>query len=76
VADRPGVLSQIAGVFATHGVSIRSMEQEGLGDEARLLFITHHARERALQDTVEDLRGLDIVTGVGNVLRLVAPEEP
>ena len=45
VLDRPGVLAQVAGVFGDHGVSIRSMEQEGLGDEARLIFITHRARE-------------------------------
>ena len=37
------MLAQVAGVFGAHGVSIRSMEQEGLGDEARLVFITHVA---------------------------------
>ena len=42
----PGVLAAVAGVFGGHGVSIRSMEQEGLGAEARLVFITHTARER------------------------------
>ena len=52
VLDRPGVLAQVAGVFGDHGVSIRSMEQEGLGDEARLIFITHRAREADVQATL------------------------
>ena len=71
VADQPGVLAQVAGVFGRHGVSIRSMEQEGLGAEARLIFITHEAVERDVQATLHDLRELDAVVGVGTVLRVV-----
>ena len=71
VADEPGVLAQVAGVFGRHGVSIRSMEQEGLGGEARLIFITHEAVERDVQATLHDLRELDAVLGVGTVLRVV-----
>jgi homoserine dehydrogenase len=72
VADEPGVLAQVAGVFGRHGVSIRSMEQEGLEDEARLIFITHQAREADVQATLRDLRELDAVDRVGSVLRVVA----
>jgi homoserine dehydrogenase len=71
VADRPGVLAQVAGVFGEHGVSIRSMEQEGLDDEARLIFITHDARESDVQATLHDLRQLDSVDRVGSLLRVV-----
>ena len=71
VFDRPGVLAKVAGVFGDHGVSIRSMEQEGLGDEARLIFITHEAVERDVQATLHDLRQLDVVDRVGTVLRVV-----
>jgi homoserine dehydrogenase len=74
VADRPGVLAAVAGVFGEHGVSIRSMEQEGLGDEARLIFITHTAVERAMQATLVGLRGLDAVDRVGTLLRVVGQE--
>jgi homoserine dehydrogenase len=72
VADRPGVLASVAGVFAKHDVSIRSMEQEGLGDEARLIFITHTAREADVQATLHDLRELDVVDRVGSLLRVIA----
>ena len=61
VVDRPGVLAAVAGVFGDHGVSIRSMEQEGLGGEARLVFITHVAREADVQATIRDLHHLDAV---------------
>jgi homoserine dehydrogenase len=71
VADRPGVLARVAEVFARHNVSIRSMEQEGLGTEARLIFITHAATERDVQATLHDLRELDVVDRVGTVLRVV-----
>jgi homoserine dehydrogenase len=71
VADRPGVLHAVSGVFADHGVSIRSMEQEGLGDDARIVFITHDAPESAVQATLHDLRQLDVVRTVASVLRVV-----
>jgi homoserine dehydrogenase len=71
VADRPGVLAAVAGVFAKHDVSIRSMEQEGLDDEARLVFITHTAREADVQATLHDLRELDVVDRVGTLLRVI-----
>ena len=72
VLDRPGVLAAVAGVFGRHGVSIRSMEQEGLGDQARLVFITHEATERDVQATLGDLRELDAVRGVPALLRVIS----
>jgi homoserine dehydrogenase len=72
VLDRPGVLHAVSGVFAQHDVSIRSMEQEGLGDEARLIFITHDAAESDIQATLGALRSLDAVDRVTSVLRVVA----
>jgi homoserine dehydrogenase len=74
VADRPGVLAAVAGVFGDHRVSIKSMEQEGLGDEARLIFITHTATESDVQATLHDLRELDAVDRVGSLLRVIGPE--
>jgi homoserine dehydrogenase len=74
VVDRPGVLAAVAGVFGRHGVSIASMEQEGRGDEARLVFITHTARERDMQSTVTELGDLDTVRRVGSLIRLLGEE--
>ena len=74
VSDDAGVLAAVAGVFGNHGVSIRSMEQEGLGDEARLTFITHRAREADVRATLKELSRLDIVREIGSVLRVVDDE--
>jgi homoserine dehydrogenase len=71
VADRPGVLHAVTGVFAKHDVSIRTAEQEGRGDEAQLVFITHEAREADVQATRRDLRDLDVVKRVGGLLRVI-----
>jgi homoserine dehydrogenase len=71
VVDRPGVLAAVATVFGTHGVSIRSMEQIGLADEARLIFITHSANERDFRATLRDLRGLEAVRHVGSLMRVI-----
>jgi len=71
VADKPGVLAAVAGVFGGHDVSIRTMEQEGLGGEARLIFITHTAREADVQATLHDLRKLDVVDRVVSLMRVI-----
>ena len=71
VADQPGVLHAVTGCFAANGVSIRVAEQEGIGPDARLVFITHLARESDVQATVRALRELDVVRDVGGLLRVI-----
>lgn len=75
VLDRPGVLAAVAGVFGEHAVSIRSMEQLGMGDEARLVFLTHVARQGDVMATIDGLRRLEAVEHVGGVLRVLGDEE-
>ncbi|MCC6438180.1 MAG: homoserine dehydrogenase [Acidimicrobiales bacterium] len=72
VADQPGVLARVAQVFGAHGVSIRSMEQDGLGDRARIIFITHTAREADVQATLNELRQLEAVRQINGLLRVIA----
>jgi len=74
-ADRPGVLATISGVFGEHEVSIQSMQQKGQGDDARLIFVTHVAREAAVAATIRAVRDLEAVKQVGSVLRVVGGEE-
>jgi homoserine dehydrogenase len=75
VIDRPGVLARVADVFGRHGVSIRSVEQEGMGDDARLIFVTHRALERDAQATLVELRDLDVVRALLSVIRVVGDED-
>ena len=71
VTDRPGVLAAVAKVFGDNNVSIRSMEQEGYAGEARLLFVTHAAREGDVRTTLAGLAELDTVERIGGVMRIV-----
>jgi homoserine dehydrogenase len=70
VADRPGVLAPVAEAFARHDVSIQAVRQEGHGDDAYLVIVTHAARESALAATVADLSAMQSVRAVDSVLRV------
>jgi homoserine dehydrogenase len=74
VEDRPGVLAEIAERFGHNGVSIERVWQEGFGDEATLVFITHRAQEGAFQKTVAELRELEGVHAVASLLRVEGEE--
>jgi homoserine dehydrogenase len=70
VADKPGVLARVADLFAKHDVSIQTVRQEGHGDDAQLVIVTHRATDAALTATMEGLRDLDIVRAVASVMRV------
>jgi homoserine dehydrogenase len=74
VADEPGVLASVASAFGGNDVSIRSVWQEGTGDQAQLVMITHRALERDLQATLGALRGLPEVTKITSVMRVEGGE--
>jgi homoserine dehydrogenase len=70
VADKAGVLAAVANAFAEHDVSIRTVRQEGHGDDASLVVVTHTATDAALQAVVEQLKKLDSVRAVASVMRV------
>ncbi|HJQ43824.1 MAG TPA: homoserine dehydrogenase [Jatrophihabitantaceae bacterium] len=70
VADQPGVLAAVAGAFAEHGVSIQTVRQEGRGDAATLVLVTHTAPDSALAGTVDALSKLSFVRRVASVMRV------
>lgn len=71
VEDKPGVLHAITGVFANHGVSIRAAEQEGIGADARLVFITHSAREADVQACLSEFKKSPVVKRTSGLLRVI-----
>ena len=75
VADRAGVLAQVAQAFAEHDVSIQTVRQEGRDDEAQLVVVSHSATDAQLAATVDDLRHMDIVREVTSVMRVEGVEE-
>jgi homoserine dehydrogenase len=75
VADQPGVLAGVAGVFAEHGISISSVRQEGGGEGATLTLVTHTASEGEHRATFEALEGSEGVRSLDARIRLEgAPE--
>ncbi|TNC42885.1 homoserine dehydrogenase [Mumia zhuanghuii] len=70
VDDKAGVLSSVALAFAENEVSISAVRQEGHGDDAQLVVITHTATDAALSHTVRQLRDLPMVRDVSSVMRV------
>ncbi|TCP54802.1 homoserine dehydrogenase [Tamaricihabitans halophyticus] len=74
VADRAGVLAQVAAVFAAHEVSIAVVRQRGRAQDASLVVVTHSASDAALRATVDDVAKLDAVHQVVSVMRVEGGE--
>jgi len=70
VQDKSGVLAAIAQVFATQGVSIQTVDQNGRGADAELIIVTHLATEGELKATVDALKKMDIVSNISSVIRV------
>jgi homoserine dehydrogenase len=70
VSDQAGVLAQVAEEFAKNEVSIQAVRQEGRGDDAQLVIVTHRATDSALSRTVESLRTHPAVREVASVMRV------
>ena len=70
VQDKSGVLASIAQVFATQGVSIQTVDQNGRDADAELIIVTHLATEGELKATVEALQKMEIVSKISSVIRV------
>ena len=72
VVDIIGVLAELTKIFAAHGISLRTVRQEeGTEKNARLLVMTHEAKESDLAATVETLKDTPSVIKVNSVIRMV-----
>ena len=70
VNDEPGVLAKISGTFGENNVSIESVIQEGRGDTAELVLVTHEAPEKDIKNSIDQISALDSVTTVTSTLRV------
>jgi homoserine dehydrogenase len=71
VADRPGVLAQVAERLGLQGVSVRSVVQEGLGDTARLVIVTHPVVESRFFAALELISALDFMRAAPRAIRVI-----
>ena len=74
VADRPGVLAQIAQLLGLQGASIRSVVQKGLGENARLVMVTHPLLESQFYAALELIGGLDFMRARPRAIRVIDEE--
>ena len=71
VADRPGVLAQVAELLGLQGASIKSVVQRGLGENARLVMVVHPLLESSFFAAVELIGRLDFVRSRPRAIRVI-----
>ncbi len=74
VADRPGVLAKIAQVLGENGISVKSVVQRGIGEDARLVMVVHECLESRFAAAVEKIGGLDDVRSAPRSIRVIEEE--
>jgi homoserine dehydrogenase len=74
VADRPGVLAQIAELLGMQGASIKSVVQQGLGDDARLVMVLHPLLESRFYAAVRLIGQLDFMRSAPRAIRVIEEE--
>jgi homoserine dehydrogenase len=74
VADRPGVLAQVAKVLGDHEVSVKSVVQRGLGNDARLVMVMHECPESQFRAALERIATLEFLRGAPRSIRVIEEE--
>ncbi len=74
VADQPGVLAQVAQVLALQDVSVKSVLQKGLGDQARLVMVVHPVLESRFEAAMALIAGLDVLRAPPRAIRVLEEE--
>ena len=74
VADEPGVLAQVAQVLALQDVSVKSVVQKGLGDQARLVMVVHPVLESRFSAAMELISRLDVTRAPPRAIRVLERE--
>ena len=74
VADRPRVLAAIADVLGRHEISVKSVVQQGVGTDARLVMVTHRASEAAFYEALGEISALDFMRAPARAIRVVEEE--
>jgi homoserine dehydrogenase len=77
VLDRPGVLSQIAGVLGRYGISISSVLQQGRkeGQTVPVVIMTHVARERDVQNALREINSMPYISEPTTLIRVEGKDE-
>ena len=74
VADEPGVLAQVAQLLALQDVSVKSVLQKGLRDQARLVMVVHPVLESRFFAAMGLISGLDVLRAPPRAIRVLEQE--
>jgi homoserine dehydrogenase len=74
VADQPGVLAQIAKVLGDNEISVKSVVQRGIGDDARLVMVLHECLESRFKAAVDEIGTLDFLRAAPRAIRVIEEE--
>jgi homoserine dehydrogenase len=74
VADRPGVLAQIAQVLGDNEISVKSVVQRGIGDDARLVMVVHECLESRFKAAMDEIARLDFLRSAPRAIRVIEEE--
>ncbi len=74
VADRPGVLAQIARVLGENEISVKSVVQRGMGNDARLVMVLHECLESRFSSALEEIAQLDFLRSAPRSIRVIEEE--
>jgi homoserine dehydrogenase len=74
VADRPGVLAQVAQVLGDKDVSVKSVVQRGVGEDARLVMVIHECLESRFNAALEAIDRLDVLRSPPRAIRVIEKE--
>jgi homoserine dehydrogenase len=74
LADHPGVLAAITRVLGEHDVSIKSVVQRGMRENARLVMVTHAVLESSLRAAIERVAEFDFVRSPPRTIRVIEEE--
>ncbi len=72
--DRPGILSRISGILGANDISIATVIQKGRKQEGSaavpIVMTTYKAREKDVQNALDDIDRLDVVMGQTVLIRI------
>jgi homoserine dehydrogenase len=74
VEDRPGVLAQIAEILGANEVSVRSVVQRGMGDDAQLIMVMHPVSEKRFDAALQKIAKLKFLRSPPRSIRVIEEE--